>query len=252
MIDAGLPVHAFFSMRDGGVSAAPFDSLNLADHLGDEPTAVARNRDTLAEAAGAPVSFVVAEHGLRVHHVSDAAAPVPVADILITDVPGIALAALAADCVPLLLHDAADGAVVAAHIGRRGLFAGAVDAAAAALLNLRPARSSRDLISASVGPAICGRCYEVPLDMRREMAGRHPAAVSTTRWATPALDIPRAIETRLDELGVGQVVRSAVCTFEDEHYFSHRRDDLTGRQGGVVVCGAAPGVSLLGAPATAP
>ena len=98
--------------------------------------------------------------------------------------------------------------MAAAHVGREGLWAGAVDAAIAALLDLRQRRRA-ELISASVGPAICGKCYEVPLAMRLEVGERHPAAVSTTRWATPALDIPRAVETRLDELGVGDIVRAA-------------------------------------------
>jgi YfiH family protein len=256
VIDAGLPVRAFFTARDGGTSPAPYESLNLATHVGDEPGRVAANRAAVAEAAGAPVAFIVPEHGVRVHFVSDATAPVPVADVLVTDIAGVALATLAADCVPLLLHDGATGAVAAAHVGRRGLWSGAVDAAFAALLDLRPARASRALIWGSVGPAICGKCYEVPLDMRREVAARHPVALSTTTWATPALDIPRAVETRLDELGVGEVVRQRSCTYEDERFFSHRRDGVTGRQGGVVVCGVPRsgenGVSLLGGAQPAP
>ncbi|MGC4175765.1 polyphenol oxidase family protein [Demequina sp.] len=246
-LDAGLPVRAFFTTRDGGVSVEPYDSLNLADHVGDLPAHVDLNRAAIAEAAGAEPVFVVAEHGATVHHVSRPDAVVPPADILVTDVAGIALVALAADCVPLLLHDGASGAVVAAHIGRQGLWKGAVDAAVAALLDRRPARASRALIFASVGPAICGQCYEVPAEMRREIAERHPTAFSTTRWGTPALDIPRAVETRLGELGIGQVVRVRACTHEEAQFFSHRRDGVTGRQAGVVVCG----VSLLGGPSRA-
>lgn len=242
MIDAGLPVRAFFTSREGGSSEHPYASLNLAAHVGDEARAVAGNRAAVEDEAGARVAFIVAEHGARVHHVVDAGAPVPAADILVTDIPGVALAALAADCVPLLLHDASSGAVAAAHIGRKGLWAGAVDSAVAALLDLRPASASRELISASVGPAICGKCYEVPLSLRLEIAGRHPTALSSTRWGTPALDIPRAVETRLGELGVTSILRSGACTFEDPEFFSHRRDGVTGRQGGVVVCG----VSLQG------
>ena len=239
MADAGLPVRAFFTGRHTGASTAPYDSLNVALHVGDDPRAVAKNRDAVSSRAGGPVTFLTAEHGIRVRRVraGDVAGVQPAADILVTTHPGIALAAIGADCVPLLLHDGATGAVAAAHIGRAGLWAGAVDAAVAALLDLRPAREPTRTISASIGPAICGRCYEVPADMRREVAERHPTATSTTRWGTPALDIPKAVETRLTEIGVGQIVRLRACTFEDPAYFSHRRDGVTGRQCGVVVCG---------------
>jgi len=248
VIDAGLPVRAFFTTRDGGVSDAPFATLNLARHVGDDASHVDLNRSAVEHEASAGVAYLVAEHGIRVHRVVDPRAAVPPADILVTDARGVALAAISADCVPLLLHDAATGAVAAAHVGRVGLWAGAVDAAVAALLDLRTAKASRGLISASVGPAICGKCYEVPLAMRFEVGERHPAAISTTRWATPALDIPRAVETRLGELGVGAIMRQRYCTYEDTMFFSHRREGITGRQCGVVVCG----VSLRGEPMPAP
>jgi YfiH family protein len=237
VIDAGLPVRAFFSAREGGISDAPYTSLNVGTHVGDDPGCVDLNRATVERHAGAPTVFLQAEHGARVHHVVDPSAPVPPADILVTDVPGIALAAIAADCVPLLMHDAITGAVAAAHIGRLGLWEGAVDATVAALLNLRTERAPTRELSASLGPSICGRCYEVPVELRYIVAERHPAATSSTRWGTPAIDIPQAVETRLAELGVGQIVRHRLCTFEETTYFSHRREGVTGRQCGVVVCG---------------
>ena len=237
MLDAGLPVSAFFTTREGGVSDPPFEGLNLATHVGDDAARVAVNRRVVDVAAGAVVTYLRPEHGARVFRVTESSADVPAADVLVTDVEGLGLAALGADCVPLLLHDAATGAVAAAHAGRRGVWAGVVDSAVAALLNLRTSSASPSLISASVGPAICGKCYEVPVGMRYEVGERHPAAVSTTSWGTPALDLPRAVETRLGELGVGTVVRNHICTFQEPGLYSHRREGLTGRQAGVVVCG---------------
>ena len=248
MIDAGLSVRAFFTTRDGGTSGPPYASLNVATHVGDDPGAVARNRAIVEDAAGAPVTYLVAEHGIRVHTVRAAGEEVPPADVVLTTVPGLAVAAIGADCVPLLLHDGATGAVAAAHVGRAGLYAGAVDAAVAALLDLRHEKASLATLCASVGPAICGSCYEVPAAMRDEVATRHPSALTTTRWGTPGLDIPRAVEARLDELGVGQILRRGACTYEDEQFFSHRRDGTTGRQCGVIVCG----VSLRGPDSSAP
>lgn len=242
MRDAGLGVKAFFTSRVGGVSEAPFDSLNLATHVGDSATRVSRNRELVAAHAGAPVVYPRPVHGAAVARVEDPQAPVPEADILITTVPGVALAALAADCVPVLFHDATTGAVGAAHIGRRGLYAGAVDNAVAAIADVRGAWRDLNGMSAAIGPAICGKCYEVPAEMRAEMSERHPTAFATTRWGTPAIDLPRAIETRLGELGV-DVARHSQCTFEDPNLFSHRMHGDTGRQAGVIVC-EGPGVSL--------
>src|SRR5688572_12186145 len=111
MLDAGLPVRAFFTDREGGVSDAPYDSLNLADHVGDTAESVAANRETVATRAGASVTFMNPEHGASVVHITGPGATAPPADILITTVPGVALATLAADCVPILVHDPVSGAV---------------------------------------------------------------------------------------------------------------------------------------------
>ncbi|WP_062076424.1 peptidoglycan editing factor PgeF [Demequina globuliformis] len=235
MIDAGLPVRAFFTTRDGGHSQEPYASLNLATHVGDDPTAVVANRRVVSEAAGAPVTFLNAAHGVRVAWVTEVGAEPPPADVLISTTPGVALGAIAADCVPVLIHDAASGAVAAIHAGRPGVYAGAIDAAMAALIDVRGRAAASDTLSASIGPAICGRCYEVPHDLREQVSARHRAAFSTTSWGTPALDLPRAVETRLGELGVTAIVRVPLCTREDESLFSHRRDGVTGRHAGVIV-----------------
>lgn len=249
MDDAGLSVAAFFTQRSGGVSVAPYATLNVADHVGDDAEAVTRNRGIVSAFAGAPVTFLRAAHGIEVAHITRenalaAAAEVPYADVLVATEAGVALGAIAADCAPVLIHDSASGAVTAVHCGREGLFLGVIDVAVGSLLGLRDAQIAgigATGLNASIGPAICGRCYEVPGQMLERVASRHPAARSTTRWGTPALDIPTAIETRLAGLGVGSVVRSAVCTLEDDNYFSHRRDGVTGRHAGVIVCaGPAP------------
>lgn len=237
--DAGLPVTAFFTERAGGVSLAPYASLNLADHVGDDAVAIERNRGIVSARAGASVTYLKADHGIAVARIAHPGGSIPRADVLVTTEAGVALGAIAADCAPVLIHDGASGAVAAVHCGREGLFLGVIDAAVAAVIDLRGRRSS-GMLTASIGPAICGRCYEVPLDMRERVAARHPAARSSTRKGTPALDIPRAIESRLAELGFGEVVRSVVCTYEDARYFSHRRDGVTGRHAGVIVCAGGP------------
>jgi polyphenol oxidase len=238
-MDARLPVRAFFTDRHEGVSAKPFDQFNLAKHVGDDPAAVAVNRAVVEERAGGPVVFMRPQHGVSVAVLGsdylDGGEP-PEADVLVTTVPGLALATLAADCVPLLIHDGLSGAVAAVHIGREGLRKGVVDAAVAALVDIRHGWRYQEKITASIGPAICGRCYEVSDQLRDAVAKNHPTAFATTSWGSPSLDLPRAVGVRLAELGVANVVRHHHCTFEDPSLFSYRRDKVTGRQAGVVVC----------------
>ena len=240
-MDARLPVRAFFTDRYEGVSAKPFDQLNLAEGVGDDPSAVAVNRLVVEERAGATVAFMRPQHGAKVAVLGseylDGREP-PEADALITMVPGLALATLAADCVPLLIHDGLSGAVAAVHVGREGLRKGIVDAAIAALVDIRHGWHHEELMTASIGPAICGHCYEVSAELRAGVAKIHPMAAATTSWESPALDIPRAVAVRLTELGMRNVFRHEYCTFEDLNLFSYRREKVTGRQAGVVLCEA--------------
>ena len=242
-MDARLPVRAFFTDRTGGISSPPYESLNLAHHVGDDDAAVAVNRAVVADEVGAPVVFMRPEHGVAVARLGeeylDGRDP-PVADVLVTMVPGLALATLAADCVPLLAHDAVSGAVVAAHVGREGLRAGVVDAAVSAIVDARNGWKDLHEVTFSMGPSICGHCYEVSSQLRADVAVRHPLAVATTSWGNPALDIPRAIYGRLILLGFDNIVRHRFCTFEERGMFSYRREGVTGRHAGIVVCEGPP------------
>lgn len=238
MIDARLPVRAFFTDRTGGVSASPYDTLNLSAAVGDDPQAVAANRARVMAEAGGPVVYMRPEHGATVVWIDESFpidAEPPVGDVLITTVPGVALATLAGDCVPLLMHDATTGAVVAAHVGRKGLMAGAVDAAIGAIATVRGVGTGLEGVTAAVGPAICGQCYEVPEEMAAEVAARYPVARAATRWGTHGLDIGAAVAARVRDSGI-PVSRVERCTYEDDPLFSYRRDRVTGRQAGIIRC----------------
>lgn len=225
--------------RAGGTSAAPYDSLNLATHVGDEPSRVAANRRQLLRSLSGAARLAVTEqvHGAEVAVVRAdddglAAGGPPRADAQVTADTGVALAVLTADCVPVLLATTRGRPVVGvAHAGRLGVQRGVVAAVVAAMT-----RQGADApgITALVGPAICGRCYEVPPDMREEVAAVVPAARATTRSATPALDLPAAVVAQLQDAGVTDVRRDDRCTAEAPSLFSHRRDGVTGRQAGVV------------------
>ena len=153
-------------------------------------------------------------------------------DALVTSTPGLALGVLVADCVPVLLADAAAGVVAAAHAGRRGVAASIV-AAVTAHMRARGADPGRT--TAWVGPAICGGCYEVPEAMQADVARVVPAAAAVTRAGRPALDLPAAVVDQLNAAGVLDVRRDGRCTAEDPDLFSYRRDGRTGRTAGVVL-----------------
>src|ERR671929_171380 len=227
--------------RRGGRSASPYDSFNLGAHVGDRPEDVAANRERLARELGVPgerLVWMTQVHGDGVAVVDGPRdAPVPDTDALVTASPGLVLCVLVADCVPVLLADAAAGVVAAVHAGREGVRRGVVPAALAAMTGLgaRPAD-----VEALLGPAVCGLDYEVPAAMQAEVAAVAPAAAVRTRQGTPGLDLRAGIAEGLRAAGVRQVVHDPRCTVEDPRLFSHRRDGVTGRQAGLIWLGGAP------------
>ncbi|WP_069772589.1 peptidoglycan editing factor PgeF [Streptomyces sp. LUP30] len=228
--------HFAFTDRWGGVSAAPYDQLNLGGAVGDDPDAVRTNRELAAKSLGLDPDRVVWMNQVHGNEVAEVTGPwtashVPAVDSLVTATRGLALAVLTADCVPVLLADPVAGVVAAAHAGRPGMAAGIVPAAIDAMRSLGadPAR-----IVARSGPAVCGRCYEVPEAMRAEVAAVEPAAHAETSWGTPAVDVTAGVHAQLDRLGVRDRSASPVCTRESDDHFSYRRDRTTGRLAGYV------------------
>jgi hypothetical protein len=224
--------------RRGGSSAAPYDSFNLGEHVGDDPVAVAANRARVARELRVPedrLVWMTQVHGTGVAVVDGPhQGPVPDVDALVTATPGLVLCVLVADCVPVLLADPATGVVAAVHAGREGVRRGVVPAALAAMTRLgaRPGD-----VTALLGPAVCGACYEVPAAMQAEVARAVPGVAVRTRKGTPGLDLRAGLDARLRAAGVPQVVHDPRCTVEDPRLFSHRRDGVTGRQAGLVWLG---------------
>ncbi|MFS8202978.1 peptidoglycan editing factor PgeF [Streptomyces sp. CWNU-52B] len=228
--------HFAFTDRWGGVSAVPYEELNLGGAVGDDPGSVHTNRARAAASLGldpARVVWMNQVHGPDVAVVEEpwGDRPVPEVDAVVTARRGLALAVLTADCTPVLLADPVAGVVAAAHAGRPGMVAGVVPAAVEAMVGLgaEPAR-----IVARTGPAVCGRCYEVPEAMRAEVAAIEPAAYAETTWGTPAVDVTAGVHAQLERLGVRDREQSPVCTIESDDHFSYRGDGLTGRLAGYV------------------
>ncbi|MFI0778754.1 peptidoglycan editing factor PgeF [Streptomyces sp. NPDC021212] len=228
--------HFAFTDRWGGVSAAPYDELNLGGAVGDDPQAVRTNRELAAKALGLDPSSVVwmnQVHGRDVAVVEGpwATGEVPGVDAVVTSRRGLSLAVLTADCTPVVLADPVAGIAGAAHAGRPGLVAGVVPAVVEAMTaqGADPAR-----IVARIGPSVCGRCYEVPADMRADVAGTVPESWAETSWGTPAVDVVAGVRAQLaragvEMAGVGTDGQSHICTLESADHFSYRRDRTTGR-----------------------
>lgn len=224
-----------FTRADEGVSRGPYAGLNLAHHVGDDPVAVQENRARLAKELGVVpdrLVFMNQVHGAHVTQVSASQvhrAAHPEADGMVAAETGLALAVLVADCVPVLLADPGAGVIGVAHAGRPGMIAGVVPAVVEAMRKLGAAH-----IVAAVGPSVCGRCYEVPEEMRDGGAAVAPVSATVSWTGTPALDIAAGVVSQLAALGV-PLTWVPGCTRESGHLYSYRRANITGRFAGVVL-----------------
>jgi polyphenol oxidase len=228
-------IRRVLTTREGGVSHPPYDSFNLGDHVGDDPSAVAANRKRLAEGIGLDANRLVwmeQVHGRTVTTVTGPLdAPAEATDALVTAEPGLALVVLTADCVPVLLGDPRSGVVGAVPAGRVGARVGVVPAAVRAMTDLG---AKVEDIEVLLGPAVCGKCYEVPAAMMADVEKHLPGSASKSRAAKPALDLRAGLWAQLAALGVGKLGVDPRCTFEERTLFSHRREPGTGRLGGVI------------------
>jgi polyphenol oxidase len=228
----GRVVGLGFTDRSAGRLAGPYAGLNLGGHVGDDPGEVEANRAVVAAALGVARDHLLLMDQVHGREVVEVAGPwvgvPPQADAVVTRTAGLALGVLVADCVPLLLHDAAAGVVGAVHAGRPGLTAGIVSRAVTAMRDL-----GADTITATVGPSVCGRCYEVPADMAAEAARVSAAAAARSWTGTCAIDVAAGV---VEQLAASSVAVRWVpgCTRETESLYSYRRDGVTGRFAGVV------------------
>lgn len=229
------PVRMVLTTRAGGASASPYDSFNLADHVGDDPAAVRANRARLAEATGLALESFVWMEQLHTNTVSVVDGPqdepVPATDALVTTRPGLALCVLTADCVPVLFNDHAAGVVAAAHAGRIGARNGIVRRTVEEMVRLGATPGN---IQVLLGPAAAGQSYEVPDGMAADVEKHLPGSRTRTRTGTSGLDIRAGLVRQLMSLGVTHIEADPRDTVTDPELFSYRREKTTGRQAGVV------------------
>lgn len=217
-----------------GISVAFSDDHagNLALHVADNPDDVMARRARLEAAAGLGerhFQYMNQVHGKAVEFIA-AHGDGPTADAMVSR--GQPLAVMVADCVPVVLlgdvPEEIDPVLAVVHAGRPGV---AADIVSATVANMRNRGAAT--ISAWVGPSICGRCYEVPEQLRTDVAAVVPETWSTTSWGTPALDLPAGVRAQLKALDV-TIEYSGECTLETARLYSYRRNQDTGRFAGLV------------------
>ena len=218
-------VRAVVTTRAGGVSAVPFDALNLGDHVGDEPAAVAENRRRLQALLGCRAAWLSQVHGVSV--VEADPAQVAEADACWSATPGVACTSMTADCLPVLFCDRDGTRVAAAHAGWRGLAAGVLEATVAAL------GCPADQVLAWLGPAIGPQAFEVGAEVREAFVAGHAEAqrafVPSANAGKFMADLYALARIRLAASGVTAVYGGGLDTFSDPRFFSYRRAARTGR-----------------------
>jgi hypothetical protein len=224
-------VKSLMTTRQGGVSSAPWASLNLGAHVGDNPAHAAANRARLPAQLPAEPGWLRQVHSARVVELGRDANPE--ADASFTREKGRVCAVLTADCLPVLFCDRAGSVVASAHAGWRGLADGVLEATVAAM-QVPPGE-----ILAWMGAAIGPQAFEVGDEVRQAFAGRHAEAAAAFvpqpapgKWLA---DIYQLARIRLGHAGVQAVYGGGRCTFrETETFYSYRRDGVTGRMASLV------------------
>jgi len=222
-------VRACSTTRHGGVSVAPYRSLNVGDHVGDAPRAVVENRQRVRLALDLPDEplWLQQVHGTAVHYHDGQTATAIQADASYADQSGRVCGVMTADCLPLLVCDREGTKVAAIHAGWRGLCGGIIEQTLAAMA-IPPAQ-----LLVWLGPAIGPQAFEVGDEVRQAFINQHAQAARAFRPHGPGhwlADLYLLARLRLAQLGVSGVYGGEWCTYQDEaRFFSYRRDGRTGR-----------------------
>jgi len=224
-------VKSGMTTREGGVSAAPWSSLNLGGHVGDDPVHVAANRARLRQQLPAEPAWLKQVHSSRVVELERD--PNREADAALTRQAGPVCAVLTADCLPVLFCDRAGTVVAAAHAGWRGLAGGVLEAAVAAM-QVPPGE-----VLAWMGAAIGPQAFEVGDEVREAFASQHSeASAAFVPQPTPGkwlADIYHLARIRLEHAGVQAIYGGGRCTYQEaETFYSYRRDGVTGRMAALI------------------
>lgn len=230
---APVNVRALITTRQGGVSAAPYASFNLGDHVGDDPVLVGKNRHDLTAILPAPPAWLTQVHGTLVLDASTVTETAPKADASIARAPGVVSVVMTADCLPVLLCDRAGTVVASAHAGWRGLLDGVLERTIESM-----AVPAAELL-AYLGPAIGPATFEVGDEVRQAFVAHSALAadafVASSHAGKWLADLYLLARQRLQVMGVNAVYGGQYCTYTDvERFFSYRRDGITGRMASLI------------------
>ena len=239
-------VRAVMTDRPGGHSLAPWDSLNLGDHVGDDPVHVQANRQLLQQCIGTRPVFLKQVHGFEVQPLHAQVQDGTIADACLTEQTGVACTIMVADCLPVLLCDTQGRWVAAAHAGWRGL--AGIDGVGVieALLATAPVSKTppEDLL-VWLGPCIGPQAFEVGPEVRDAFCSSSPAAEQFFKVCGPGkwlADLSGLARWRLQQVGVTRVYgnnsQPQWCTVtQASRFFSHRRDSrVLGQSGRMAAC----------------
>jgi hypothetical protein len=221
-------VKSLQTTRNGGSSVAPYASLNLGSHVGDNPLQVNRNRMLLEPLLPSEPVWLNQVHGVTVIDAGQASC-LPQADAIVSTHRGAVCVVMTADCLPVLLCDEQGTVVGAAHAGWRGLCDGVIESTVAAM-SVPPAT-----LMAWLGPAIGPAAFEVGEEVRSAFVAKQAQAAMAFvpgaggKWMA---DIYQLARLRLQALGIQRIYGGELCTYRDpQRFFSYRRDGVTGRMG---------------------
>lgn len=233
--DAPAQIHALTTTRQGGHSVAPYDGLNVGDHVEDIPESVSANRQLLMQATGLSKTpqWLQQVHGIDVVEARDDAL-VRTADACFSTVPEQGCIVMTADCLPVLFTNSRGTKVAAAHAGWRGLAGGVLEETLKVF-------DCKDEILAWLGPAIGPLAFEVGGEVKKAFVDQHAQAEEAFRISPThpqdrfLADIYQLARIRLAAAGVTRVSGGDHCTFsETENFFSYRRDGVTGRMASLI------------------
>lgn len=224
-------VRALQTTRLGGISEGPYASLNLGDHVADDPMRVAANRQRLTPWLPSEPLWLRQVHGTAVVHAEQAGC-LPQADAAVTGATNAVCVVMTADCLPLLICDRSGSKVAAVHAGWRGLQAGVIEAAVTQMKV-----QSADLM-VWLGPAIGPQAFEVGAEVRQAFVSQHAEAerafvpAGDGKWLANLYLLARQ---RLETMGIFAIYGGDLCTYTDaQRFFSYRRDGVTGRMASMI------------------
>lgn len=234
--DWPAPAHvkACVSTRHGGFSSAPYASLNMGDHVGDEPSLVIKNRAKFLYLAGLRTvgQWLHQVHGVHVVDAKDDG-KVREGDAVMTDKPNMPCVVMTADCLPVFFTDKEGSKVAVAHAGWRGLAAGVLEQ------TITEMGLPANQLMAWLGPAISRHYFEVGPEVRREFVDQDLASDSAFQPDYHSrgkyfADLYKLARIRLEHAGLNDIYGGNYCTWHDDRFFSYRKEGTTGRMASMI------------------